>query len=146
MNPLHDKLVSHPFFKDFEDEYLQFISDCASLESFAKDAYLLYEKHETSHFYLILSGKVGLRTFVEQQGFKNIQEIKAGDMVGWSWLVPPHHWHFDAIALEPSEAIAIDAVRMRERCEADHSFGYTVLKRLSLVLGERLRVTRELMK
>ena len=24
-----------------------------------------------------------------------IQTLRAGDVVGWSWLFPPYHWHFD---------------------------------------------------
>ena len=31
-----------------------------------------------------------------------------GDVLGWSWLVPPYRWRFDARATEETSAIAFD--------------------------------------
>jgi hypothetical protein len=71
-----------------------------------------------------------------------VQTLGAGEILGWSWLVPPHHWLFDAVALEQTRAIALDGRCLRGKCEADHDLGYELLKRFALIMEERLEATR----
>ncbi len=63
-------------------------------------------------------------------------------MLGWSWLIPPYHWHFDAKAVEPTRAIALDARCMRTKCEKDHDLGYELMKRFAQIIEQRLDATR----
>ena len=42
-----------------------------------------------------------------------------GDVVGWSWLIPPYRWTFDAAATEETSAIAFDGGCLRGKCEED---------------------------
>jgi hypothetical protein len=46
-----------------------------------------------------------------------------GEVLGWSWLLPPYQWHYSARAIEPTEAIALDGVALRGLCEQDHDLG-----------------------
>jgi CRP-like cAMP-binding protein len=71
-----------------------------------------------------------------------IQTIEKGEILGWSWLIPPHTWHFDARALEPIRALAIDGKCLRAKCEANHDLGYELLKRVSSIMYQRLQATR----
>jgi CRP-like cAMP-binding protein len=71
-----------------------------------------------------------------------IQTIQAGDILGWSWLILPHRSRFNCRAVENTQLIAIDGKRLREKCEANHDFGYEFLKRLSEVFAQRLEATR----
>ena len=63
-------------------------------------------------------------------------------MIGWSWLVPPHRWQFDARVLDAVRAIAINGPRLRAKCEEDHELGYLILRRLVGVIANRLASTR----
>ena len=63
-------------------------------------------------------------------------------MLGWSWIIPPYHWHYDARAIEPTSAIALDAKCLRIKCEEDHDLGYELLKRFTNVITQRLEATR----
>jgi CRP/FNR family cyclic AMP-dependent transcriptional regulator len=56
--------------------------------------------------------------------------------------VPPYRWQFDAYALEPVRAIALDGECLRTKAEKDHGLGYELLKRISRVMAERLHATR----
>jgi CRP-like cAMP-binding protein len=49
---------------------------------------------------------------------------------------------FQARALEPVRALAFDGGKLRRLCDADFAFGYDVLKRLLVVVSERLQNTR----
>jgi CRP-like cAMP-binding protein len=71
-----------------------------------------------------------------------IQTLGEGDVLGWSWLYPPHKWQFGARALEPTKAIVFDATRLRARCETDHELGYELMKRFAHVMTQRLTATR----
>jgi hypothetical protein len=93
--------------------------------------------------YLINQGKVALGTITPSRGFTTIETLEDGDALGWSWFVPPYHWHFTALAILPTSLIALDGKRLREECEIDHDFGYELVKRLAQILGDRLRMTRK---
>ena len=53
-----------------------------------------------------------------------------GDVVGWSWLIPPYRWTFDARATEDTSAIAFDGLCLRGKCESDATLGYAMLQRV----------------
>ena len=71
-----------------------------------------------------------------------LQVIEAGDVLGWSWLFPPHRWQFDAVTLEPVEAIFFYGTRLREFAEEDPAFCCAIMKRMAGVLLTRLQATR----
>jgi CRP-like cAMP-binding protein len=135
-------LAEHRFLKDLEPRYLQFMAECASERHFAAGEYILQEGEAANHLYLIYRGKVALGTLIPNRGFTTIETLEAGEALGWSWFIPPYHWHFTALTILPTWVIALDGKRLREKCEADHDFGYELLKRLALILGQRLRMTR----
>jgi CRP/FNR family transcriptional regulator, cyclic AMP receptor protein len=95
-----------------------------------------------NYFYLIGQGTVALGTNVPERGFTTLQVLGAGEVLGLSWLIPPYRWHFSALVVIPVLAIALDATQLREKCEADHEFGYAFMKRLAIVMGQRLKATR----
>ena len=68
--------------------------------------------------------------------------MTAGDVIGWSWLYPPHLAHFDVIALDPVRTVAIDAQALRDACAADHNLGFEITYRLGRVVAARLEATR----
>jgi CRP-like cAMP-binding protein len=79
---------------------------------------------------------------VAGRGALTVETVDAGDVVGWSWLFRPFRWHFDARALDPVRAIALDGACLRGKCDQDHTLGYELLNRFSPVLLERLQATQ----
>ena len=142
MEALKQILADYVFFKDFEPRHLQFLAGCATEVHLEPGQYILHEGEEVNYFYLICQGRVALGTIVPERGFTTLQTLGAGEVLGLSWLIPPYRWHFSALVIIPVLVIALDARRLREKCEADHDFGYEFLKRLALVVGQRLKATR----
>lgn len=136
-------LAEHPFLEDLSPRHLQFMAECACELHFAGGEYILNEGESAGYLHLIRQGKVALGTVIPNRGFTTIETLGDGEALGWSWLVPPYHWHFTALAIVPTTIIAMDGQRLREKCEADHDFGYELVKRLALLLGQRLRMTRK---
>jgi CRP-like cAMP-binding protein len=95
-----------------------------------------------NRFYIILEGEVALESAVGKEGGQLIQTIKAGDVLGWSWLFPPYKWNFDARAIKPTKAIIFFATTLRELCESNPALGYEVMKRVTKVVIKRLQSTR----
>src|ERR1700752_2305823 len=125
MERLKTTLSKHPFFKGLDKDHLQLIVGCASNVRFDSGEFILREGEEANQFYIIRQGKVALEA-VSVSGREPIiiQVIGEGDVLGWSWLSPPHRWHFDARTIEPTEAIALDGKYIRTKCEEDHDLGY----------------------
>lgn len=142
MEDLKRILVEHPFFKDLQQEYLELIVGCASNVRFDAGQKLFSEGMEANEFYLIRVGKVAIELKVPGQSEIIIQTLQEGDIIGWSWLMPPYVWHFDARALELTRAIALDGKCLRTKCEQDKHLGYELLKRFSSVLVQQFEATR----
>lgn len=142
METLEGPLSEHPFFQGLEPGYLQLAAGCASNTRFDAGEFIFREGEEANQFYLIRHGKVSLEVFAPNRGSLVIQTLDEGDILGWSWLIPPYQWRFDAKALELTRAIALDGKCLRNKCEEDHDLGYELLKRFTAILGQRLDATR----
>jgi CRP/FNR family cyclic AMP-dependent transcriptional regulator len=99
MEDLKNILAEHPFFKGLNEEYFALIVGCASNMRVDAGKMIHREGEEANHFYLIRSGKVTLQIMTPNKGPVIIETLEEGDILGWSWLVPPYTWHFDARAL-----------------------------------------------
>jgi membrane protein DedA with SNARE-associated domain/rhodanese-related sulfurtransferase len=62
-----------------------------------------------------------------------------GNGLGWSWLFPPHYAQFSIRAMEPTKTIFFYGTRLRQQCEADHDFGYEIMKRFAAVVIKNLK-------
>ena len=142
METLERVLAEHPFFEDLPGPYLQLLTGCATNVRFAKDEIIFPEGGEANHFFLIREGKVGLTASAGRREPIDIETVRTGDVLGWSWLVPPHRWMFGAHAVDPVRAIALDGKCLRKKCEEDHDLGYELLKRFSHIVAKRLQSTR----
>jgi CRP-like cAMP-binding protein len=135
-------LRTHPFLEGMSEHQFRILSDCAMQSHFGADELIFCEGDPANRFYLIQKGKVALESHTEESGIVRVQVIGAGDVLGWSWLFPPHFWHFDARTIEPTEAIFLYGSPLREECEADHELGYELVKRMAQVIMSRLQATR----
>jgi CRP/FNR family cyclic AMP-dependent transcriptional regulator len=142
MENLERILAEHPFLKGLEQRHLDLIVGCASNVVFNEDQYLFREGEEANSFYVIRKGIVAVEVFTAEKGPVIIDTLTDGEILGWSWLIPPYNWRFDAHALAPTRAIALDGKCLRTKCEKDYSLGYELLKRFSQVIEERLQATR----
>jgi CRP/FNR family transcriptional regulator, cyclic AMP receptor protein len=106
-------LEEHPFLRGLAPEQVRAIA-CGSRErSFPAGALLLREGDPADTLYLLRSGRVVLELNVPGRGPTQLETLKAGDILGLSWLFPPYRWHLDARAVEPVDAFALEASCMR---------------------------------
>jgi CRP-like cAMP-binding protein len=139
---LEGVLARHPFFGGLDPRYLEFVVGCGLNVRFNAGELIFSEGREANRFYLIRAGKVALEVSIPGRGSLTIQTLGEGDVLGWSWLVPPYNWRFDGRATETTLAIVLDGKCLRDKCEEDHELGYELLKRVVAVVGEALDATR----
>jgi len=142
MENLTPILSSLSFFAGLKPRHLQDLVGCAANVRFAAGELLFRTGEEANQFYLVRSGRVQLEIHAAARQPLVVETVTAGEILGWSWLIPPYHWRFDACATEATRAIALDGKCMRGKCESDHDLGYELLKRFAHAVDDRLQATR----
>jgi len=102
---------------------------------------VFHEGDPADTFLLIDAGRVAVRA-ATPTGSQVLDTAEAGDVLGWSWLVPPYRWTFDGRAVEEVRAVEFDGACLRGKCDADPALGYDLMSRFAQVLIERLQWTR----
>jgi len=142
MESLAGLLAGQPFLQGLAREHVELIVGCASNVRFEPGQFIFRAGDQADYFYVVRSGRVSVEVFAPQKGAITIETVGDGELLGWSWLIPPFEWHFDARALNLTRAIALDARCLRTKCDADTALGYELLKRFSQVMEQRLEATR----
>jgi CRP/FNR family cyclic AMP-dependent transcriptional regulator len=138
MKGLESLLAEHPFFLGMTPADLALIAGCAANARFEAGTYLFREGEAADHFYLLRHGRVAVQVHAPGRGTITVLTATQGEVLGFSWLMPPYRWLFDARALELTSAIVFDGACLRGKCEADPRLGYDLMKRVARVMMQRL--------
>ena len=141
MNGGPRELEGCAFFEGLNDDAMTCIQNGAKVCHFPDGAWIARQGEPADDFYLIRDGRVAV-VFPAPLNELTIQTLSSGDVLGWSWLMPPHEWQFDIRAVKDCELVSIDGRILRTKCEQDPRLGYTLTKRLSHVIAERLQAAR----
>jgi CRP/FNR family transcriptional regulator, cyclic AMP receptor protein len=118
------------------------IADTARPAVFGAGAVLFSTGDPATGCWLIEAGQVALGTDVPGRGLVIIQTLGPGDVLGWSWLVPPRRWHYTAAASTDIAAIEIDTERLLALAAADPALGYPLSQGFIEIVLTRLQNTR----
>jgi CRP/FNR family cyclic AMP-dependent transcriptional regulator len=143
--PLEEYLSVQTFFSGLSPQSIGFLASCAS-EWQIEPGYILFRQSERAHqFYLIRNGSIAIEIPAITGPTLQVQSLGAGQILGWSWLIPPYKWNFQARAEVPTALLAFDGDVVLARCEEEPTFGYALLKRVASLMAERLEVARQRM-
>ena len=139
---MRELVERHPFMTGLSPASLDLIVGCARNVAFEPGGLLCVEGESADTFYLLRRGRVSVAIHAPGRGSIVIETVGPGDVVGWSWLVPPFRWTFDARALERVGCVAIDGACLRDKARTDPSLGFELLSKVSETLLARLQATR----
>jgi CRP-like cAMP-binding protein len=142
MQTVTDLIHEQPLFHDLDPAYVDLLSGCARNEVFEQGGALFREGEPAGRFWLLRRGRVALRITAPGRPTIVIDTIGPGEVLGWSWLVPPYRWTFDGEAIELTRAIGFDAGCVRGKFDADPRLGYEMLRRFVPLIQDRLQATR----
>jgi CRP-like cAMP-binding protein len=132
----------HPFFADLQPAHREALAACARSVRFPPGAYVLQMNAPADTLYLIDRGRVVLEVGEPGRGPTQVEEVRAGDVLGLSWLFPPFRWHLDARAVEEVTATALAGEEVRRLMDADAQLGRALAMRLLATVYQRLERTR----
>ncbi|MEV7885435.1 cyclic nucleotide-binding domain-containing protein [Streptomyces sp. NPDC002817] len=110
--------------------------------SFAEDTRIFEPGGTADRFWVLRSGAVSLDQEVTSLQRVTVASLGSGDLLGWSWLFPPHQWDFGAVAFSPVRAYEFDAAAVLGLCEEDPQLGLTLVRSVAEILAYRLETTR----
>lgn len=138
-------IADAPFFDGLGTEAVTFLASCARRASFSDQEAVFTHGAPADAFYLLLSGGITVEIGAISGPPLMLEELTAGSVLGWSWLIPPYRWHFQARAVAPTEVLAFDGAAVRRHCEDDPQFGLALFKRFSGLMSERMEHARRTM-
>jgi CRP-like cAMP-binding protein len=98
---------------------------------------------EATSLYLLQSGLITLTMPMHIGGRDEdvrIDERLPGQTVGWSTLIPPHHFTLNATASVATDLLVFPRGRLLEHFESRPLVGYAISRNLAALVGERLQV------
>ena len=138
-------IADSAFFSGLSDNAVDFLADHAERCELSAGKVLFHQGDPAKHFYLLLAGHLSLGIPAVEGPELELQDIGPGQIAGWSWLLPPHLWSFQARARTAIEFLAFDGVAILAHCENEPGFGYEIMKRFSALMSERLQFARQKM-
>ena len=136
------RVADHPFFQGLDSQLIQEAARLARERRFDTGEMIVRDGDPAASFYLVYHGKVALEVASAEKPHLTIQTVGPGEVLGWSWLVPPYLWRLDARALKPTQVLAIDGKAFREALAVHPEQGYQFLVRLLPIIAQRLENTQ----
>jgi len=141
MQTIDQYLPEHPFFHGLDDSITELLAGCASNVHVRRGEFVFHEGEPADHFYVLRRGMVAIEVRTPARGVV-LDTLQDGDVMGWSWMVPPYRWTFDARATAETSAVAFDAACLRVKFDTDPRVGYDLTKRFVGVMNQRLQSAR----
>ena len=135
-------LGDHPFLAGLPPGTVSLVAGCARLATFEPGELLTAEGGPADTLLLIHLGRVAVEAHRPAGGALWVETVGPGHLVGLSWAAPPFRWQFDARALEPVSAVAVDVRRLRDQLGRHPDIGVALLDRMTGRLVDRLQTTR----
>lgn len=139
---IRSRLAELRFTKDLDPQQLDRLAEVASLVQWKAGAVVFREGDVGSLLYIVDQGRVAIEVVVPGRGTVTILTVGPGEVFGWSSLFYQRPKSAAARTTLPTQALALDALHLREWCETDPKLGYALTRRLLDVVSERLKATR----
>ena len=135
-------LQAMEFLQGLERPQLEKLAAMAKEVAFAEDEVIFREGEVDNVVYLIQQGQAAIEIHTSSRSWATILTVGPGQLLGWSSLFSQMRKTAKGRAVTPTRAIALDAVQLREVCDADHELGYVIGWRLAELIANRLKATR----
>ena len=139
---LLDELENLTFCEGLAPDHLHMIARAARLEEHLPGTVLFREGHESAYVYLLLQGEVSLEIEVPGQEPLAVQQVGAGELLGWSPLFGLGPMTATARTTTRCRLGALAAADVLALSRQDALFGQEFLRRTAATLSQRLRALR----
>jgi CRP/FNR family cyclic AMP-dependent transcriptional regulator len=142
---IRELISENKFFAGMKEDHLDFLAGTAHFIHGQTGEVLFSQGQPAKCFYLTLNGEVTVEVAAIQGPGMQLQKLGSDKIIGWSWLIDPYRWDFQARVLSEAELIEFDGETILAQCEKDNTFGYDLFKRFTHLMFERLSSARRKM-
>lgn len=142
---LNAYLKIHPMFSQLAPKHLELLAQHVEEKAFAKQDALFKQGDNADSFFVLLAGEVSVGVPAVAGLPLVVQTLGINEVLGWSWLIPPYKWAFEAEVTQDSRVLVFDGKALRQAAERDNAFGYALMKQFAGLMSERLRAARSKM-
>jgi CRP-like cAMP-binding protein len=144
----------YPFFAGLTDDQIKSIAMLGEEQEIAEGEVLFEIGDAVSDLYLVEAGEFGIflqatdhsvKHTVAEQLMRQIKmegvlvsRAEAGEVLGWSALIPPHEATGSAKALKASKVITLRGKKLQALFEEDRGFECQMIKKVAQVIRQRL--------
>ncbi len=140
-----DTLAQFDLFKDIPANVLREIAEISQDVFVQKDHFVFREGEQAEHVHLLVKGSIALRVgLTSRPDFVTVSIIaRPYQTLGWSGLIPPHHYTASAYCEEDTHLIAIPGRPLLHILSNHPEAGFTVMLRVAEIIADRLRNSRQ---
>lgn len=135
-------LQSHKVFSELGSDALKVLVDHVEERSVAAGDLLFRQEDAAEQFFILLDGSIEVEVPSIMGPALVVQTLGNDEILGWSWLIPPYKWTFEAKARQDSKVLVFDGKALLQYCEEHNNFGYELMKRFTALMSERLNAAR----
>lgn len=133
------------FFEHLSDSDRNWLAEQATERSVDEGQLVARQGSKADRFFLILEGELVVEVPALTGPSLEVTRLGPERIFGWSWLIRPYQWHFNARAGVPTRVLEFDGAAILAHCEENPAFGYELLKRFSSLMGRRLEAAQRKM-
>lgn len=138
-------LSEFPLFRNLPEELLDKVATICEETAFSKGESVFREGEEADKLHFLLEGdivlKVKLTSRPESITVSAVSQRYEG--FGWSGIVPPYHYTATAICEADCKVLTIPGEGFLKFLTEDPAAGFTVMQRLTELIANRLRTSRQ---
>jgi len=99
------------------------LAGISTREDFDPGTRLFEQGTPADRCWILIKGCAVVDSDTPGKGRMAVQSVGPGELLGWSWLLPPHRWHFGATVVSPTTAVVVDTGELRKLADADPVLG-----------------------
>ena len=142
---IQEMLAQAPAFSGLSTDILDRLARHASEIEVPRGQCVFKSGETASSFFLLIEGEVSIQIPAVTGPTLHVQRLTPVRALGWSWMLPPYKWSFNALVESDAKLLEFDGKAILAECEEDPAFGYQIVKRVSGLMAERLEAAHRKM-
>lgn len=141
-----DDFNEFDFFNAFSEDQLAKLVKVTEKKAFEKGAEIYREGNRANEIFMVTKGWVSLRKLDPDRDIGiSFENRERGELFGTACFMKPQEYTLNAICMEESEVLAMNADQLFALFQEDYEIGYRFLKEVAKVYFERYKsVKRQL--
>jgi len=141
-----EELNKFDFFNAFSEKQLAELIKITGKKAYTKGSNIYKEGDRANEVFIVSKGWVSLRKIDPEKDIGiSFENRGRGELFGTACFMKPQEYTLNAICMEDSEVLAMDADKLFDLFQKDYQIGYLFLKEIATVYFERYKsVKRQL--